>query len=130
MSDTSTPAATPLLPTVPLGAGGPEVGVQGLGCRERRRERGAARALRWIAGSRGVTPAQVALAWVHQRAEVHGLSVVPIPGTRKRSRLRENAAAALLRLTAEELAELEPIAGRVVGDRYPDMSATSAAREG
>ncbi|MFD4654108.1 aldo/keto reductase [Kitasatospora sp. NPDC058444] len=85
--------------------------------------------LRKIAAARGATLAQVALAWVHQRAEVHGLAVVPIPGTRKRSRLAENTAAAALRLTAEELALLEPVAGRVAGNRYPDMSATSDARE-
>ncbi|MEU2627938.1 aldo/keto reductase [Kitasatospora sp. NPDC007106] len=82
-----------------------------------------------IAAELGVTAAQVALAWVHQRAEVHGLTVVPIPGTRKRSRLAENTAAAGLRLTAEELAELEPIAGLVTGNRYADMSSTSAGRE-
>ncbi|WP_431678396.1 aldo/keto reductase [Kitasatospora sp. KL5] len=82
-----------------------------------------------IAADRGATAAQVALAWVHQRAEVHGLTVVPIPGTRKRSRLAENTAAVGLRLTAEELAELEPIAGRVTGTRYADMTFTSAGRE-
>ncbi|WP_030233475.1 aldo/keto reductase [Streptomyces sp. NRRL S-350] len=85
--------------------------------------------LREIAQARGVTLAQVALAWVHQRAEVHGLTVVPIPGTRKRSRLAENTAAATLRLTAEELALLEPVAERVAGPRYADMSFTSAGRE-
>ncbi|MFJ3584238.1 aldo/keto reductase [Streptomyces sp. NPDC090127] len=82
-----------------------------------------------IAADHGATAAQVALAWVQQRADVHGLTVVPIPGTRKRARLLENAAATSLRLTAEELAVLEPIAAQVAGDRYPDMSSTSAARE-
>ncbi|MGW6462872.1 aldo/keto reductase [Streptomyces rubiginosohelvolus] len=82
-----------------------------------------------IAAAHGATAAQVALAWVQQRAGVHGLNVVPIPGTRKRSRLLENVAATRLTLTADELAALEPIAGRVAGDRYPDMSSTSAARE-
>ena len=82
-----------------------------------------------IAAAHGVTPAQVALAWVQQQAEVHGLTVVPIPGTRKRSRLEENVAATALRLGADELAALEPIAAQVVGDRYPDMSSTSAGRE-
>ncbi|KDN85833.1 aldo/keto reductase [Kitasatospora cheerisanensis] len=85
--------------------------------------------IRKIAAERGVTAAQVALAWVQQRAEVHGLTVVPIPGTRKRTRLEENAAATALKLSAAELAELEPIAGRVRGDRYADMSNTSDARE-
>lgn len=82
-----------------------------------------------IAAARGVTSAQVALAWVHQQADVHGLSVVPIPGTRKRSRLEENVAAATLKLTTEELAELEPIAASVVGTRYANMTTTSATRE-
>lgn len=82
-----------------------------------------------IAAGRGASAAQVALAWVHQRAEVHGLTVVPIPGTRKRTRLAENTAAVGLTLTAEELAELEPIAGRVTGTRYADMTFTSAGRE-
>ncbi|HET6356544.1 aldo/keto reductase [Streptomyces sp.] len=82
-----------------------------------------------IAAAHGATAAQVALAWVQQRAEVHSLAVVPIPGTRKTSRLLENVAATRLKLTEEELAVLEPIAGQVAGDRYPDMSSTSAARE-
>ncbi|NEW31657.1 aldo/keto reductase [Nocardia cyriacigeorgica] len=82
-----------------------------------------------IAEARGVSAAQVALAWVHSRAAAHGLSVVPIPGTRKRTRLEENVAAAALELTADELASLEPIAGQVAGDRYADMSFTSAGRE-
>ncbi|MGW2301730.1 aldo/keto reductase [Streptomyces sp. NPDC001809] len=85
--------------------------------------------VRKIAATHGATPAQIALAWVQQRAAVHGLTVVPIPGTRKRSRLLENAAATRIVLTADELAELEPIAGLVTGDRYPDMSSTSTARE-
>lgn len=82
-----------------------------------------------IAAAHGATAAQVALAWVQQRARVHGLTVVPIPGTRRRSRLLENTAATRLTLTADELVLLEPIAGRVAGDRYPDMSLTSEARE-
>ncbi|MER5681966.1 aldo/keto reductase [Streptomyces sp. NPDC002205] len=82
-----------------------------------------------IAAAHGATAAQVALAWVQQRAEVHGLTVVPIPGTRRRSRLLENVGATRLTLTPEELAVLEPVAGQVAGDRYPDMSSTSAARE-
>jgi len=82
-----------------------------------------------IAAAHGATAAQVALAWVQQRAEAHQLPVVPIPGTRKRTRLEENTGATALRLGPEELAQLEPIAGQVAGDRYPDMSSTSAGRE-
>ncbi|GGZ73705.1 aldo/keto reductase [Streptomyces subrutilus] len=85
--------------------------------------------VREIAEAHGASPAQIALAWVQQRARVHGLTVVPIPGTRKPARLAENAAATRIALTDAELALLEPIAGRVAGDRYPDMSSTSAARE-
>ncbi|WP_223837879.1 aldo/keto reductase [Streptomyces venezuelae] len=85
--------------------------------------------VREIAAGHGATPAQIALAWVHQRAEVHGLTVVPIPGTRHSGRLAENVAAARITLTPAELAALEPLAAEVAGDRYPDMSSTSAARE-
>ncbi|MCX4543725.1 aldo/keto reductase [Streptomyces sp. NBC_01565] len=85
--------------------------------------------VREIARAHGASPAQIALAWVHQRAAVHGLTVVPIPGTRKPQRLAENAAAARITLSAAELALLEPIAGRVAGDRYPDMTFTSVERE-
>lgn len=86
--------------------------------------------VREIAAAHGVTAAQVALAWVHQRSAVHGLTVVPIPGTRRPGRLAENTAASRVTLTAADLALLEPIASRVAGARYPDMTSTSAAREG
>lgn len=85
--------------------------------------------VRTIAAAHGATPAQIALAWVQQRADVHGLPVVPIPGTRRRGRLEENVAATRITLTPDELALLEPIAERVVGERYPDMSSTSDSRE-
>ncbi|MEU2514546.1 aldo/keto reductase [Streptomyces syringium] len=85
--------------------------------------------VRKIAEARGVSLAQVALAWVQQRAEVHGLAVIPIPGTRKRTRLEENLAATRVALDAAELAELEPIAGKVAGNRYPDMTFTAVGRE-
>ncbi|MGY1948363.1 aldo/keto reductase [Nocardia asiatica] len=85
--------------------------------------------LRAVAEARGITLAQVALAWVHAQAGVHDLAVVPIPGTRSRTRLADNVAAATIALTADELATLEPIAGQVAGTRYADMSFTSAGRE-
>ncbi|WP_330296249.1 aldo/keto reductase [Streptomyces sp. NBC_00503] len=85
--------------------------------------------VREIAAARQATPGQIALAWVHQQARVHGLTVVPIPGTRKAGRLAENTGATRITLTDAELALLEPIAAQVSGDRYPDMSSTSAARE-
>ncbi|MFF7729975.1 aldo/keto reductase [Streptomyces sp. NPDC008001] len=85
--------------------------------------------VRRIAQERGISLGQVALAWVQQQAQVHGLTVVPIPGTRRRSRLEENTAATRITLTADELAALEPIAEKVAGGRYADMSFTSAGRE-
>ena len=69
----------------------------------------------------GHTPAQLALAWLlHQ-----GDDVVPIPGTRKVSRLEENAAAADIELSDDQLATLEELfpPGVTAGDRYADMAA-------
>ncbi|GAA1580430.1 MULTISPECIES: aldo/keto reductase [Streptomyces] len=85
--------------------------------------------VREIARAHGATPAQIALAWAQQRAQVHGLPVVPIPGTRKPERLAENTAATRITLGEQELAALEPLAAGVAGDRYPNMAFTSAARE-
>jgi aryl-alcohol dehydrogenase-like predicted oxidoreductase len=56
-----------------------------------------------IAETRGATRAQIALAWLLHRSPV----VVPIPGTASLQHLRENARAALLRLTDEEVSELD-----------------------
>ncbi|MGW8060763.1 aldo/keto reductase [Streptomyces ziwulingensis] len=85
--------------------------------------------VRTVAEAHGATLGQVALAWVQQRARVHGLPVIPIPGTRKPSRVEENTAAARIVLTDDELSVLDPIARKVAGDRYADMSFTSAGRE-
>ncbi|MCF6524749.1 aldo/keto reductase [Streptomyces sp. JJ36] len=85
--------------------------------------------LRDVAAAHGATPGQVALAWVQQRQTVHGLPVVPIPGTRRPGRVEENTAATRITLTEDELALLEPIAARVTGTRYADMSLTSAGRD-
>ncbi|MGI5408028.1 aldo/keto reductase [Streptomyces chartreusis] len=85
--------------------------------------------IRTVAEAHGATLGQIALAWVQQRASVHGLPIVPIPGTRKPSRVEENTAATRIVLTEEELALLEPIASKVSGDRYADMRFASAGRE-
>ncbi len=85
--------------------------------------------VRAVAKAHGASLGQIALAWVQQRAAVHGLPVVPIPGTRKPGRVEENAAATRITLTEEELALLEPIAGQVAGGRYADMTFASAGRE-
>jgi aryl-alcohol dehydrogenase-like predicted oxidoreductase len=70
-----------------------------------------------LAAARGVSAAQLALAWVLAR----GADVVPIPGTTTRTHLRANLAAAALRLSPEELGRLEALAPRGVaaGERYP-----------
>ena len=72
--------------------------------------------LRELAGARGCTAAQLALAWVLSRGE----HVFAIPGTTKLHRLHENAAADGILLTAEELAAIEAVAPRgfTAGDRY------------
>jgi len=85
--------------------------------------------LREIAAAHDATNAQIALAWLHSREHAFGLPVVPIPGTRSRSRVTENASGALITLTAAEEARLAPLAARVTGDRYADMTFTSAGRE-
>jgi len=76
--------------------------------------------VREIADEKGITPSQVALAWVHSRGD----DVVPIPGTKRRSYLEENVAAAGIHLTDEESRRLDA-AFPTAGDRYPDMSTVS-----
>ena len=73
-----------------------------------------------LAAAKGVTPSQLALAWVLSRGD----DIVPIPGTKRRTYLEENAAAADVELNADELERLERAfpAGAAAGDRYPDMS--------
>ncbi|MDQ1045169.1 aldo/keto reductase [Streptomyces sp. V4I2] len=85
--------------------------------------------IRTVAEAHGASLGQIALAWVQQQASVHGLPLVPIPGTRKVSRIEENTAATRIELTKGELELLEPIAAKVAGDRYADMTFTSAGRE-
>jgi aryl-alcohol dehydrogenase-like predicted oxidoreductase len=85
--------------------------------------------IRTVAEAHRATLGQIALAWVQQRATVHGLPVVPIPGTRKPSRVEENTAATRITLTEDQLAQLDPIAAKVAGTRYADMTFTSAGRE-
>jgi aryl-alcohol dehydrogenase-like predicted oxidoreductase len=76
--------------------------------------------VREIAEEKGVTAAQLALAWVHSRGE----DVVPIPGTKRRRYLEENVAATEIELSDEDLRRIDEAAppGVTAGDRYPDMS--------
>jgi aryl-alcohol dehydrogenase-like predicted oxidoreductase len=75
------------------------------------------RRLAEIADARGVSTAQLALAWLLQRDE----HVIPLPGTRRIANLESNAAAADLRLSADELAAIDAAAPpqAAAGDRYP-----------
>src|SRR5579885_3392471 len=75
------------------------------------------RKLEEIAREKGCTPAQLALAWVLAR----GSDIVPIPGTKRRERLEENARAVDIRLTPDDLARLDAVApkGVAAGERYP-----------
>ena len=67
-----------------------------------------------IAAAHDATPAQVALAWVHAKGE----DIVPIPGTKRRRYLEENAASADVELSTEDLARIEAELPSVAGDRY------------
>jgi aryl-alcohol dehydrogenase-like predicted oxidoreductase len=71
-----------------------------------------------IAEAKGATPAQVALAWLLAQKPW----IVPIPGTRRLERLEENLAAADLKLTTDDLAQIETAAGqiKIQGARYPE----------
>jgi aryl-alcohol dehydrogenase-like predicted oxidoreductase len=74
--------------------------------------------VRAVAERNGATPGQIALAWLLAQRP----SLVPIPGTRRLSRLDENLGSAELTLTADDLAELDQASTevKVVGDRYPE----------
>jgi aryl-alcohol dehydrogenase-like predicted oxidoreductase len=75
-------------------------------------------AVRDVAEARGVAPAQVALAWVHGQGDRLGVPVAPIPGTKRVKWLEQNVAALDIKLTAEELAVLDPLGDQVVGAHY------------
>jgi aryl-alcohol dehydrogenase-like predicted oxidoreductase len=72
--------------------------------------------VRQLAAAKGVTPSQLAIAWVLSRGD----DVVPIPGTKRRGYLQENAGALEAELTADDLAAIEESTprGSVAGERY------------
>jgi aryl-alcohol dehydrogenase-like predicted oxidoreductase len=72
-----------------------------------------------LARSKGATPAQVALAWLLAQQPW----IVPIPGTRSTTRMKENAGATSVALSADEVADLDALAQRigVQGARYNDQ---------
>jgi aryl-alcohol dehydrogenase-like predicted oxidoreductase len=73
-----------------------------------------------IATEKGITPSQLALAWVLAQ----GRDMVPIPGTKRRTYLEENVAATKIQLSKSDLARIEEVApkGFAAGGRYHDMS--------
>ena len=78
--------------------------------------------VRELAASKGVTPSQLAIAWVLAQGD----DVVPIPGTKRRPYLEENLGALDVELTGEDLAAIEEVTprGSVAGARYnPEMMA-------
>jgi aryl-alcohol dehydrogenase-like predicted oxidoreductase len=77
-----------------------------------------------VARRHAVTSAQVALAWILAVAP----DAVPIPGTKRRAYLDDNLGALNVHLTAQDLAELNPLASMAVGDRYPPAVARAAER--
>ena len=76
------------------------------------------RAVQQVAERRGVTASQVALAWVYAQADRLGVPLVPIPGTKRIKWLEQNVAALDVRLTDEDLSELNRLGEQVVGARY------------
>jgi len=78
------------------------------------------RLLESMASEKGITAAQLALAWLLAR----GPDIVPIPGTKRRERLEENCAAVDVDLSRDELAKIDDLTrtGAFAGSRYADMS--------
>jgi aryl-alcohol dehydrogenase-like predicted oxidoreductase len=74
-----------------------------------------------IAEEKGITPAQLALAWVLAQGEY----LVPIPGTKRREYLEQNAGAVDVVLTADELARIDAELPEVAGDRYDEAGMAS-----
>jgi aryl-alcohol dehydrogenase-like predicted oxidoreductase len=79
-----------------------------------------------IAAQKQCTPAQLALAWLLAKGD----DIVPIPGSKRRSRVEENVGAAEVLLTAQDVATLDEIApaGVAAGERYPPRSMSTVFR--
>jgi aryl-alcohol dehydrogenase-like predicted oxidoreductase len=79
-----------------------------------------------IATEKGATASQLALAWLLAQGE----DIVPIPGTKRRAYLEENAAAANITLTHDDLSRIDAVApkGVAAGDRYPTQTMSTVNR--
>ena len=86
----------------------------------------AASAVRELAARKGVTPGQIALAWLLHK----GPDIVPIPGTKRRKYLEENVAAADVRLMPNEMAALDAALApeKVAGPRYSEKQMAQVDR--
>lgn len=84
-----------------------------------------------IADHHDATPAQIALAWLYSIGREYGLSVVPIPGTRRPARIDENVGALTVELTSADRDQLDALSALVVGARsdFDDPNWTSDTRE-
>jgi aryl-alcohol dehydrogenase-like predicted oxidoreductase len=87
----------------------------------------AASAVRDLAMRKGVTPGQIALAWLLHK----GSDIVPIPGTKRRRYLEENVSAADISLSAQELRELDVALGpeKISGPRYSEKQLAQVDRQ-
>jgi aryl-alcohol dehydrogenase-like predicted oxidoreductase len=83
--------------------------------------------LRRVAGAKGATPAQIALAWLLAQRPY----IVPIPGTTKLPRLEENIGAAEVELTGADLRSIEEAASQIEieGDRYAPQAMAMVGRD-
>ena len=83
--------------------------------------------LRRVAGEKGATPAQIALAWLLAQRPY----IVPIPGTTKLHRLEENIGAAAIELSPGDLAEIDEAAShiQVEGERYSPAQMAMVGRD-
>ncbi len=77
-----------------------------------------------IAAEKGVTPAQLAIAWLLAQGD----DIVPIPGTKRRTYLEQNAAAVDVRLTGDDLARIDAELPETAGDRYDQAGMASVNR--
>ncbi|ANT51139.1 aldo/keto reductase [Mesorhizobium amorphae] len=90
----------------------------------------AASTVRDIAGTKGVKPGQIALAWLLHKGPEFGIDIVPIPGTKRRTYLEENVAAAAIKLDATELLGLDMALtpDKVSGPRYNEKTMSMVDR--
>jgi len=87
-------------------------------------------AVRDVAAAKGVKPGQVAIAWVLAKGPEFGIDIVPIPGTKRRTYLEENVAAAAIKLDATEMLGLDMALApdKVSGPRYNERTMSMVDR--